>query len=394
VSVLSDAAARDLARTCPTPFYAVHPDHVAAEFNRLRDAVTARYPRVALGYSVKTNYLPLLIRRVHAEGHLVEVVSRHELDYVRGLGIPDADIILNGPGKRPVDLRDALAAGVRVNLDSLEELRAVRDLADATGVAQQVGLRVSPHLSADRRSRFGILLPESLATVREICGDGAVRITGLHVHFSTDRSADSYAHRVRLLTRTALELGITPDYLDIGGGLASALHPGIRAQLDYDVSSFEEYGAAIGSAMTQEWGVDGPLLVLEPGTATLSASLSYVTSVVSARSDGVAVIDGSMFDVNPLRSRVTPPLRVVPHSGGDPAPGRSGVFGGTCMEIDTLGVVPEVAMVGDLVVIDNVGAYTLVLSPEFILPRARIVDADSGVIIRGDSPLGQLGGFR
>jgi hypothetical protein len=64
------------------------------------------------------------------------------------------------------------------------------------------------------------------------------------------------------------------------------------------------------------------------------------------------------------------------------------------MEIDTLGVVPEVAMVGDLVVIDNVGAYTLVLSPEFILPRARIVDADSGVIIRGDSPLGQLGGFR
>jgi hypothetical protein len=54
------------------------------------------------------------------------------------------------------------------------------------------------------------------------------------------------------------------------------------------------------------------------------------------------------------------------------------------MEIDQIGIIPTGRMprVGDLVNVTNVGAYSVCLSPQFIIPPAAIYSLDSQQIIR------------
>ena len=375
-----------------TPFYLAHTDRVAAEMDRLRSAFRRHHPNTELAYSVKTNYLPSLVRNAHDAGHRIEVVSRHELAYVRELGIPDDQIVFNGPGKTLDDLSDAHRTGVLVNLDSSAELAAAAKVGEQSGQPMRVGLRIAARLTSGDRSRFGVVPELVKDSVNQLCSEGHVEVVGLHIHHSSDRSAASFGTRVCTLAEAAHVLGLTAlEFIDIGGGLASALPDRVREQLGYDVSTFDEYAHATAGAIEQAWGADRPTLLLEPGTATLSSALSYVTRVVSRRAeDAIAVVDGTMFEVNPLRSRVEPPIDLLHSRSGD----ETQLFGGTCMEIDVLGSVAGTPEVGDLVILTNVGAYTLVLSPEFIVARAPVVDAVTGEVLRARQATGDLGGFR
>lgn len=388
---MNDDLIRELVRRHGTPLFLVDSEHVVDELNRLRDEFRAVYPRTEIAYSVKTNYLPPLIRGANAAGHMIEVVSRHEWEYVRRLGVPDTNVMFNGPVKNRSDISDALAAGVRLNVDSLDELDLVEGLARERGDRIDVGLRVSPELPDGRQSRFGMVRAEMVPRVRHLVDRGLISVRGLHLHFSMDRSAESYASRVEVLSDVATDLGVRPDYIDIGGGLASVLPPSVKRQLGYDVSTFVEYARSAGDAMIRRWGEDGPALVLEPGTATLSGGMFYVCSVVSTRPPNIVVTDGTMFETNPLRSRVSPPIRAL---GGRVGEGGATVYGATCMEIDVLGsVTPDVGE-GDFLVIENVGAYSVVLSPEFIVPRAGVVDLASQELVRPPQTVGTLGGMQ
>lgn len=389
---MNDELIREAVERHGSPLFMVDSNHVGNELDRLRREFRKVYKNTVIAYSVKTNYLPPLIRRAAKADHLIEVVSRHEWEFVRALGIPDSQVMLNGPVKSQDDLVEAIESGVQLNVDSLAELEMVEAIAQSRGSVVHVGLRVAPQLPNGRESRFGIVPSELLPWVREMSQRGAVRVRGLHMHYSMDRSAQSYAERVRFLTKIARELAITPEYLDIGGGMASVVPPSVQRQLGYDVSTFADYAAAAGGAMAKEWGAAGPTLILEPGTATLSGGMSYVSAVVSTRKSDTVVVNGTMFETNPLRSSVQPPIRVLGRDAD--LGGGTTVYGATCMEIDVLGEISPGIRPGDLVVVENVGAYSLVLSPEFIVPRAGVVDAATGDLVRAPQSAGTLGGFQ
>lgn len=388
---MMDVPIRAWAEEHGTPFYLLDVERARSELSRLRDAFQLVYAQTRLAYSVKTNYLPPLILAAHQDGHLIEVVSRHEWEHVRALGVSDVEVIFNGPVKSVADLKEAHRAGVSFNVDSMAELQTVAELSDELGLPVPAGLRISPRLPNGRQSRFGLHPDDVAATVPGLLRDGRITVRGLHLHYSMDRSAESYRGRVDLLSMVADRLGVAPRYIDIGGGLASDLPPSVREQLGYDVSTFDEYASAAGGAMRDRWGAGGPTLILEPGTATLSGAMSYVTSVVSTRPDeGTVVVDGTMFETNPLQSKVHPPIRRLAGSGQRTT--RSTVYGATCMEIDVLGELREPVDPGDVLLIENVGAYSVVLAPQFIVSRAGVLDAASGEVVRQPAKVGDLGG--
>lgn len=386
---MNDAQIEAAVKKFGTPLFMVDSHNVAAELDRMRSEFQKVYERSKVAYSVKTNYLPLLIEQAHQAGHMIEVVSRHEWEYVRRLGVADSNIIFNGPVKFRDDLESALDAGVILNVDSREELDTVDGIARTRQEKVSVGVRISPVLPNGRQSRFGIHPNEFIAWMEDVNRPENLEIRGLHLHYSMDRAAPSYGERVRFLSEIAHTARIRPEFIDIGGGQASALPLSIREQLGYDVSTFVEYAEAAGQAMHGAWGSDGPWLIVEPGTATLSAGMIYACSVVSTRGGDLAVSDGTIFETNPLRSRIQPPMRVL---GGN-RPGRTTVYGATCMEIDTFGDVDSAVEAGDVVLIENVGAYSVVLSPEFIVPRAGVIDAASGEVVRPRQEVGSFGGI-
>ncbi len=381
-----------------TPFYFVSEQRLLDNIAHLREGVRAHYPDTVVSYSVKSNNLAAFVRACITNGVPVEVVSRAEYDYVAALGADLTTTIYNGPAKSAADMVFAIERGSFVNVDSLEELRQLA----ALGVSAPVGVRVPATLASGKGSRFGIDLShaETLAEARELVAQ--LTVTGLHIHHSSHRDAESYGHRLQQLLDAADLLGITDlRTLDLGGGFSSPLPPELRDVITYETASYDEYGETLGRRAAELLGTDGPQLVLEPGIGVLANCATYVTRVTSIKHNGgrtFAVVDGSIFEVNPMRSSVNPPMHRLPGSGSDNGSGNGNggagpaqVVGATCMEIDVLGELPETPAVGDLLSIENVGSYTISLAPDFIIPRSPVVSADTGELVRPRSSISAVG---
>ncbi|MEZ5341257.1 MAG: hypothetical protein R2706_07380 [Acidimicrobiales bacterium] len=380
--------ASSVSQTVGTPFYLVSENRLIRNIRHLQDGIRAQYPNTHVSYSVKSNNLGAFVRACIDNGVPVEVVSRAEYDYVTRLGADLKTTIYNGPAKTAEDMTFALSQGSFVNVDSLAELRA---LAEAE-TPEPIGIRVPATLASGAVSRFGIDLadPDTLAEARALTAH--LNVTGLHVHHSSHRHAESYGDRIEQLLDAADVLGLDHiDTLDIGGGFSSPMPPEIASQLAYKTATFDEYGDVLGARAAELLGPDGPRLVLEPGIGVLANCATYVTRIGAIKRNGgrnYAVVDGSIFEVNPLRSSIGPPIVHLALPTAGPA---TQIVGATCMEIDVLGDFPYEPTIGDLLSIENVGSYTTSLAPDFIIPRSPVVSADTGDTLRLRSTIDAVG---
>lgn len=399
---------RSLAAGLGTPFYLVDPERIVNSLNGLRLGLARHYPNSEVTYSVKTNYLAGILRPVLAAGYRLEVVSRHELALAQSAGAAPHQLLFNGPVKSTADLQFCRQQGIDVNLDSLDELELAAAIA-SPATPFRVGLRVAATLHNGSLSRFGLDFddPDTVSRVRQLLlgRAGALKIAGLHLHHSSRRDAQSYCARIDRLLAVAALLDIpAPAYLDIGGGIASVPPPSIAARLPYQIDSHEHFTSVVGRHALAVCGggvSGGPRLILEPGIGVLAASMNYVTSIVAVKPGRGVVCDGSMFEVNPLRSAIPPPcelLPLLPETGpADPQPSSTTIpiYGATCMEIDQLGVLespPSLPRVGDLIVVTNIGAYSACLAPEFITQPAPVYALGRQELLRPRPPAGLFHG--
>ncbi len=404
----SPAELKALASEHGTPLYILDSHRILGAMDTLRDGLAVHYPNSEITYSVKTNYLAHVLRQVLAHGYRLEVVSRHEMELAQQNGAKKENLLFNGPVKSEQDLADCYQNAIDVNLDSVDELKAAIAIGTTTKPFR-VGLRAAATLKNGNVSRFGIHFedPAALAQIRELIQHRSVEVIGLHTHHSSRRDAQSYCDRIDNLSNVAKAIGIKPEYLDIGGGIGSVPPPEIAAQLSYPIDDPQELAKTIGKFALEKFGAQGPKIILEPGIAILAPSMSYITRIVSVKSRGsgqIAVCDGSLFDVNPLRSTIFPPCHLIaerdpglpPKSSSSAPVGATleptRLYGGTCMEIDQIGILPagQTPQLGDLVNVTNVGAYSVCLSPQFIIPPAAIYSVDTQQIIRQRPTLGSF----
>jgi diaminopimelate decarboxylase len=381
-----------------TPLYLLDAQKILGAMETLREGLALHYPNSEITYSVKTNYLSHILRQVLAHGYRLEVVSRHEMMLAQQSGAKPANLLLNGPVKSAEDLGYCYQHSIDLNLDSIDELQ----IATTIGTPDKpfrLGLRAAATLKNGSVSRFGIHFedPHALNQTRKLLLHPSVEVIGLHTHHSSRRDAQSYCDRLDHLSHVAELLNITPKYLDIGGGVGSIPPPEIASQLSYPIDDPKQLATTIGKYAKDKWGSQGPRIIMEPGIAVLAESMNYLTRIVSVKNRGagqIAVCDGSLFDVNPLRSTVYPSCQLVTTptdpivSSDEPTK----LYGGTCMEIDQIGVLPtsQQPRVGDLVIVANVGAYSACLAPQFIIPPAPIYSLDSSKIIRQRPSLGNF----
>lgn len=374
----------------PETYYLCRFDRVERRFRELEAAFQRRFDELRLTYSYKTNSLPYLLRRIHAVGIDAEVVSALEYDLARHLGLAGERIIWNGPGKSPAALEKALEDGALVHLDSLEEVGTVLRLA-GEGLRRPVGLRLNlrhPEGEGHRAySRFG-LAPEALIEAARRLAAAGVTVAGLHAHLSTKaRDTTVFRHLVGELAGAARRLeaaglGGGLETLDVGGGFgwAPPEMPGLH------FPSFEEIADTVHDELAPVLG--RRRLILEPGIAVVGGGFAYVAPILALKEIAgrhLAVVDGSVHTVKPTRHRHPLPTTVL-DAAGHPKDGprqRYDVVGYTCMDDDYLAIdqeLPELA-VGDRLVIDRVGAYTLAFKPPFIRPRPAVLAEEDGRLV-------------
>jgi diaminopimelate decarboxylase len=352
------------------------------------------YANTNLGYSYKTNYLPKLCQTAAELGGYAEVVSQMEYDLAIAIGVPPHRIIFNGPLKHQADLEAAILAGAIVNLDSLEEVEIVAALAKRLPAQQiAVGLRCNFNLGDDRISRFGLDVEAGdLDRVFQKFGElPNCQVDGLHCHFTTAaRSIESYALR----TKKILEISDRyfpdqpPKFIDVGGGFFGKMTADLQEQFDCHIPNYQEYATAIATQLQTRFpdANSRPELIIEPGVAIIADVLIFACKVVglkTVRSRQIALVVGSFQNVKPTMTDKNLAIEVYRNMKNTQQRKLSGtidIVGYTCMETDCLykDYQGEVG-IGDYIVFENMGAYTIVFKQPFIRPNPPIISYDSNL---------------
>lgn len=320
-------------------------------------------------YAMKANNHGPVLDRVRAAGVGFECVSPGEIERVR-TRFPDLDPteILFTPNFAPRDeYRDALEAGVRTTLDSIEPLRLWPEIFRG----HEIFVRIDPGVgkgyhekvrTAGSHAKFGVPLFEidEFAALAEKAG---ATVIGLHAHSGSGiLSPDHWAQ----LARTLSEVGtVFPAIrvLDVGGGLGV---PEKAAQDPLDFTELDRGLAEVRKAIpdTEIWMEPGRFVVAEAGV--LLARVNQTKGKGAVRYVGIAT---------GMNSLIRPALygayhEIVNLSRIDEEPSeRVSVVGPICETGDILGLdrlLPPTRE-GDVLLIANAGAYGHVMSSRYNL---------------------------
>ncbi len=369
-------------------YYLLDTEQFATNFNELLAAFRRYYADTQIAYSYKTNYTPRLCRLVDELGGAAEVVSDMEYEITRRLGIATERVHLNGPYKDTATVREIILGGGTVNLDDYGEADTVCQLAaEHPERTIRIGLRCNFKINDGVTSRFG--LDTTKAEFRQLIDrlqqQGNIVISGLQCHFAS-RALPTWKPRAEGIARLAEEIGGgTLGHIDLGGGLFGKMKDSLKAQFDTPIPTYEEYAreAAACIATHFEDCAQKPTLFIEPGSALVGDAMRFVapvTGIKDIRGKAIATLLGSMYNINPTLNRKNPPVTVYSDAEFERPTYRDLDFAGyTCIESDYLyrGYDGPLA-VGDLVVFENVGSYSVVLKPPFILPNFPIVELCDG----------------
>lgn len=385
---MDSALIKQLSSTYGNAFYILDSEQFKANFLELKKAFASIYPNFNIAYSYKTNYTPKLCKIINELGGYAEVVSDMEMEIALHVGVKPEKIIWNGPYKNYKKVEELLLLGGTVNLDSVYELEKIKDISERYSKHNlNIGIRVNFDIFDGVTSRFGFDVEsndfkEALRLVKETEN---LNLIGIQCHFAT-RRLETWTPRAKKMLDLLDCLKITPDHIDLGGGLFGKMDDSLKAQFDSEIPSYAEYANAVAPLFAEHYKNYNkkPLLLIEPGSALVGDCMKFASKVVNikeVRGKYIATLLGSIYNINPTLNKKNPPIKVY-SMGGEQKDYTDLDFGGfTCIESDYLyrhfdGKLSR----GDFVVFGNVGSYSVVLKPPFILPNFPIIDLSGGTV--------------
>ena len=223
--------------------------------------------------------------------------------------------------------------------------------------------------------------------MQEISQHHNVKLISLHCHFA-NRILYTWQKRteemINLYDKLQKESNHPLAFISLGGAIYGKMQPEMKAQFSHSIPTFADY-ARVAAKPFNSYFVQSeynkPTLIIEPGTALVANSMKFVARVVSIKSvrgKYIATVGGSSYNISPNPNRKNVPITVYrPTSIATASQDYIDldVAGYTCIETDYLyrGFSGQLA-VGDFLVWDQIGAYSVVMKPPFILPNFPIVE--------------------
>ena len=387
---------KHLAETVGDAFYMLDSEQFKRNFVELKNEFESIYPKFNIAYSYKTNYTPKLCRIVNELGGFAEVVSDTEMEIALRVGVEPKNIIWNGPFKNKENVDKLLVMGGTVNVDSAYEIDLIETIAQKhTDTILNVGVRCNFDINDGITSRFGFdVESEDFNKAMSLFKKHKnVNLKGLQCHFST-RRLDTWVPRAKGMLDLVDRLGILPEHIDLGGGLFGKMDDSLKKQFDSEIPTYKQYAEAVAQIFAEHFKecVNKPKLLIEPGSALVGDCMRFASRVVNikhVRGKAIATLVGSVYNINPTLNKKNPPLEIYPMGEAQTEYDDLDFGGYTCIESDYLyrhfnGKLAK----GDMVLFGNVGSYSIVLKPPFILPNFPIIDVSDGnfeLIKRGET---------
>lgn len=389
---------KEIIKQYKTPLHIVYEEKLRENCKNFKYAFQKGYPNSSFFYSYKTNSVPAILRIVHSEGFGAEVVSMFELDLALRLGIQPNLIILNGPDKGADEIRKAIELDIKlINVDSLDELRLVRGLAEEAKKKVRIGLRIRslylPH------SHFGLALDFNrlLSAFRLIKDSRHIDLHTLHLHQGSNITSVSPYIRIikdtaKMLFRLKKTLGMEIECLDLGGGfgISAIKKMNLTDRIFYKRlfhyphifsrgARLEDFAYPICSCLKNEFrkfNLKLPALILEPGRAVTATAQDLFLSVIKIK-DKTAIVNAGLFNFAVPLTGEFHRVKIIDKETSV-TPRSYKICGNLCTELDILFhkiKLPQLE-VGDILMIMDTGAYFSSYASNFSFPRPAIVMID------------------
>jgi diaminopimelate decarboxylase len=368
-------------RVGQTPFYAY--DRVLLR-NRVNSLRAALPPAVRLHYAIKANPMPAVVGYLAGLVDGLDVASAGELQVALNAGTDSVNVSFAGPGKTHAELRQAVAAGVLVNLESFREVAELASISAALGLPARVAVRVNPDFELKGSGMkmgggakpFGVDAEQVPALLKQIDVAG-LQFEGFQIFAGSqnlraeaicEAQRKAYALALRLADGAPAPVGM----LNLGGGLGIPYFPGDQR---LDLAPLGDTLADLVAQASRD--MPQASVVLELGRYLVGEAGVYVTRVVDRKKshgEVFLVTDGGMHHHLAASGNFGQVIRknypvAIGNRMGQVAQEMVSVVGPLCTPLDVLAdrmMLPK-ADVGDLVVVFQSGAYGASASPQLFL---------------------------
>lgn len=376
------------ARVGSTPFYAYDRTLLSARVAQLRSALPTG---IELHYAMKANPMPALVGHMAPLVDGIDVASAGELKIALDAGTDPRCISFAGPGKRDAELRQAVAAGILINVESFRELAVLAETSQALGVPARVAVRVNPDFELKSSGMkmgggpkpFGVDAEQVPALLRAI-GRAELAFEGFHLfagsqNLKAEAIVEAQQKSFALALRLAEHAPGPVRTLNLGGGLGIPYFPG-EQRLD-----LAPIGTALGNIVAEAaTALPGAAIVLELGRYLVGEAGIYVcriTDIKVSRGHTYLVTDGGLHHHLSASGNFGQVLRknypvTIGTRMGEHAAEAVSVVGPLCTPLDLIAermALPQAAE-GDLVVVFQSGAYGASASPQAFLGHPGVAE--------------------
>uniref|UniRef100_A0A8C6T0D2 ornithine decarboxylase n=1 Tax=Neogobius melanostomus TaxID=47308 RepID=A0A8C6T0D2_9GOBI len=337
------------------PFYVGNLDSVFEKHQKWQTLL----PRVTPFYAVKCNNNLAVLRTLSALGTGFDCASKREIEMVMSIGVTPDKIIYAHATKPQTHIRYACAQGVdMMTFDNEEELlKITRGHPNA-----KLLLRIAVDDSKSQvklSTKFGATLG-TVGSLLKRAHELDLDVKGVSFHVGS-LCTDSVAYRWAIeeahhVFEQARLIGFHLDLLDIGGGFS-----GHGLEMVLNSKALDEFFPADS----------GVRVIAEPGRYFVDSAFTLALNVFARKKvwNMLMSADGNGLDTM-IMYYVTSGLHVYsiqnyPHATKEPRY-QSVIWGPTCDGADRIMDVwmPELN-IGDWILVDNFGAYTIPLSTDF-----------------------------
>lgn len=234
-----------------SPLFIYSEDQLRRNIKRFQSAFQSGWSQgsVKVMPAAKANWLPAIQRILVQEGCGCDVYSPGELTVALQAGFDPQNISVNGFPKDEAHIRRCIQTGVRITIDSLEEVNIIEAVANNLNRTVKVRLRIkAPLPDAIQHSDFSAegLVPTDIAALvykngltyedlskiaPRMIASKKIKIVGFHQHNGRHLPTTGYWREqmkqyARTIGRLCRLLGnFQPKEIDIGGGFAIPRDP-------------------------------------------------------------------------------------------------------------------------------------------------------------------------
>lgn len=416
-----------LADTYETPLFVVSENTLRANYREFSNAFESRYSgKVVVCVGMKANY-GLAVRKIIAqEGGGGDAFGLGELYVALLAGTDPRKIVMNGPNKADKVLAAAIQSGIQINVDSLDELERIKQVAAGLGKVADVSLRmrmplrelegkmyVDPRYGPpgtdvsrwEREFKFGMEPPSVLQAVPQALVAPNVHLKGIMYHGGIPRRAGYFEEEIQEFMDYIVEIkdrfDWEPESINLGGGFVP------RRYGQEEPPSIDKHATVITSVIEnvcREHSFSVPDLFLEPGRWCVDSAVVYLTRVGNIKKDTV-ITDKTWIYVDGSISEMTDPFDpyshyhhvIVANEAIAPLEQVADICGPLCNAEDILAAkrpVPKVTR-GDLIAFLDMGAYNESFANQAnAMPRSATVlvrESDVAVVRRRETVQDVLG---